>query len=142
MLDSGSGLANATLQQRLVLVRLFYDFLGEEGVRVQSGRPRPLAVEWFRGINSVLGVERTGIYGHSDACGWAIKDGVIGSSTTAGFRWAWRTKAWSHGEREPMAVLYQEVVNSPSRPGPLLGGINVDVDEVLATDFGQWDFDR
>ena len=27
-------------------------------------------------------------------------------------------------------------------PGPLLGGINVDVDEVLATDYGQWDFDR
>lgn len=33
VLDSGSGLANATLQQRLVPVRLFYDFLGEEGAR-------------------------------------------------------------------------------------------------------------
>lgn len=32
-LDSGSGLANATLQQRLVPVRLFYDFLVEEGLR-------------------------------------------------------------------------------------------------------------
>jgi integrase/recombinase XerD len=32
-LDSGTGLANATLQQRLVPVRLFYDFLVEEGVR-------------------------------------------------------------------------------------------------------------
>src|SRR4029077_835990 len=32
-LDSGAGLANATLQQRLVPVRLFYDFLVEEGVR-------------------------------------------------------------------------------------------------------------
>lgn len=32
-LDSGSGLSNATLQQRLVPVRLFYDFLVEEGVR-------------------------------------------------------------------------------------------------------------
>ena len=31
-LDSGAGLANATLQQRLVPVRLFYDFLVEEGV--------------------------------------------------------------------------------------------------------------
>jgi hypothetical protein len=101
-----------------------------------------VAVEWLRGINSVLGVERTGIYGHSNACGWAIKDGVIGHSTTAGFRWAWQTKAWSNGEREPAAVLYQEVVNTPSNPGPLLGGINVDVDEVLAPDFGQWDFDR
>jgi integrase/recombinase XerD len=33
VLDSGAGLANATLQQRLVPVRLFYDFLVEEGVR-------------------------------------------------------------------------------------------------------------
>lgn len=32
-LDSGAGLANATLQQRLVPVRLFYDFLMEEGLR-------------------------------------------------------------------------------------------------------------
>ena len=101
-----------------------------------------VAVEWFRGINSVLGVDRTGIYGHSNACGWAVKDGVIGHSTTPGFRWAWQTKAWSNGEREPTAVLYQAVVNTPSSPGPLLGGINVDVDDVLAADFGQWDLDR
>jgi integrase/recombinase XerD len=48
-LDSGAGLANATLQQRLVPVRLFYDFLVEEGVwasnpvgrgRYASGRGR------------------------------------------------------------------------------------------------------
>lgn len=101
-----------------------------------------LAVSWFRGINSVMGVRRTGIYGHSQACAWAIRDGVIGHSTTAGHRWAWQTKAWSHGQREPAAVLYQEVVDSPSNPSPLLGGIHVDVDEVLAADFGQWDLDR
>jgi len=103
---------------------------------------KSVAVEWFQGINSVLGVDRTGIYGHSRACAWAIDGGVIGRSTTAGHRWAWQTKSWSHDEREPMAVLYQDVVNSPSSPGPLLGGIHVDVDEVLATDFGQWDFHR
>jgi integrase len=41
-LDSGSGLANATIQQRLVPVRLFYDFLMEEGVRESNpvGRGR------------------------------------------------------------------------------------------------------
>jgi Domain of unknown function (DUF1906) len=103
---------------------------------------KSIAVEWFHGINSVLGVVRTGIYGHSRACAWAIDDGVIGRSTTAGHRWAWQTRAWSHDEREPTAVLYQDVVNSPSSPGPLLGGIHVDVDQVLATDFGQWDFAR
>lgn len=41
-LDSGSGLANATLQQRLVPVRLFYHFLVEEGLRESNpvGRGR------------------------------------------------------------------------------------------------------
>ena len=93
-----------------------------------------LAVNWFRGINSVLGTARTGIYGHFQACRWATNDGVIGQSTTAGHRWAWQTKSWSHGQRDSTAVLYQEVVNTPSNPGPLLGGINIDVDEVLAPD--------
>lgn len=42
VLDSGAGLADATLQQRLVPVRLFYDFLVEEGVRESNpvGRGR------------------------------------------------------------------------------------------------------
>jgi hypothetical protein len=101
-----------------------------------------LALNWFRGLNSVLGVQRTGIYGHVQACQWAIKDGVIGRSGSAGHLWAWQTRSWSHGQREPAAVLYQEVVNSPSSPGPLLGGIHIDVDEVLAPDYGQWDFSR
>lgn len=41
-LDSGSGLANATIQQRLVPVRLFYDHLMEEGLRESNpvGRGR------------------------------------------------------------------------------------------------------
>ncbi|BCO34113.1 DUF1906 domain-containing protein [Mycobacterium heckeshornense] len=103
---------------------------------------KSVALEWFRGINSVLGVDRTGIYGHAAACRWATEDGVIGRSSTAGHRWAWQTSAWSHGEREPRAVLYQAVVNTPSSPGPLLAGTHVDVDEILATDFGQWDLSR
>jgi len=44
-LDSGAGLANATLQQRLVAVRLFYDHMVEEGRRdtnpVGRGRYTP-----------------------------------------------------------------------------------------------------
>ena len=101
-----------------------------------------LAVQWFRGINSVLGVGRTGIYGHARACAWAVRDGVIGQSTSPGHQWAWQTRAWSGGAREPTAVLYQTAVNTASTPGPLIGGIHVDVDDVLAADFGQWDLDR
>jgi Domain of unknown function (DUF1906) len=101
-----------------------------------------LAVQWFQGINSILGVNRTGIYGHAAACGWAIKDAVIGASTTVGHWWAWQTRAWSHGEREARAVLYQAVVDTASTPGVALGDTHVDVDDVLAPDFGQWDLDR
>jgi integrase/recombinase XerD len=41
-IDSGSGLANSTIQQRLVPVRLFYDSLIEEGLRESNpvGRGR------------------------------------------------------------------------------------------------------
>jgi hypothetical protein len=101
-----------------------------------------VASQWLRGINSVLGVNRTGVYGHSRVCAWATGDGVIGTSTTEGHRWAWQTKAWSNGEREPSSVLYQSVVNTASEPGVVIGGTHVDVDDVLANDFGQWDFGR
>jgi hypothetical protein len=67
---------------------------------------------------------------------------VIGSSTSAGYRWAWQTRAWSDGKREPAAVLYQNVIVTAADPGVLLGGTHVDVDEVLAADFGQWDLQR
>src|ERR1700680_1458619 len=55
-----------------------------------------VALQWFRGINSVLGVQRTGIYGGINACQWAAADGVIGNSRTPGHRWAWQTRSWSH----------------------------------------------
>ncbi|MFV0494461.1 DUF1906 domain-containing protein [Mycobacterium sp.] len=95
------------------------------------------AIAWFRGINSVLGVGRTGIYGHSRACRWAIDDGVIGQSSSAGHSWAWQTRSWSYGEREPAAVLYQVVVNAPP-----LDGVSVDINDILAADYGQWDLHR
>ena len=101
-----------------------------------------VGVKWLRGINSVLGVERTGVYGSARVCGWAGDDGVIGRSTSAGHRWAWQTVGWSAGQREPRAVLLQVVVNTEANPGVLLGGTHVDVDDVLAADFGQWDLHR
>lgn len=100
------------------------------------------AVQWFRGINSVIGRARTGIYGHSRVCAWALQDEVIGHSTTPGRGWVWQTRAWSGDEREPAAVLYQSVIDTPSQRGPLVGDVHVDVNEVLAEDFGQWSLDR
>jgi hypothetical protein len=93
-------------------------------------------------IGSILSVDRTGIYGHSRVCAWAIEEGVVGYSTSPGRRWAWQTRAWSYGARESSAVLFQDVIDTPSNPGPLVGGTRVNVNEVLAADFGQWDLDR
>lgn len=97
-----------------------------------------VALQWFRGINSVLGVQRTGVYGGIDVCQWAGADGVIGSSRTPGRRWAWQTRAWSGNRVDPAAVLYQRIVSTASNPGPIVGGIEVDVNDVLAQDCGQW----
>jgi integrase/recombinase XerD len=50
-MDSGVGLANATLQQRLTAVRLFYDYLIEEGIRTTNpvGRGRYTPGKAFAG---------------------------------------------------------------------------------------------
>nr|BBX76606.1 hypothetical protein MFLOJ_03930 [Mycobacterium florentinum] len=96
------------------------------------------ALPWFRGINSVLGVQRTGVYGGVRVCQWAVADGVVGSSTTPGRRWLWQTRAWSGNQVHPAAVLYQRVVSTSSNPGPKVGGLEVDVNDVLASDCGQW----
>ncbi|KAA8967050.1 DUF1906 domain-containing protein [Mycobacterium sp.] len=96
------------------------------------------ALPWFRGINSVLGVQRTGVYGGIKVCQWAVADGVVGFSSTPGRRWVWQTRAWSGNQVYPAAVLYQRIVSTASNPGPRVGGLEVDVDDVLAPDCGQW----
>jgi hypothetical protein len=97
-----------------------------------------VALQWFRGINSVLGVQRTGVYGGINVCQWAAADNVIGNSRTPGKRWAWQTRSWSHGQVDPAAVLYQRIVSTASTPGPVVGGLEVDVSDALAQDCGQW----
>ncbi|MDT5201668.1 MAG: hypothetical protein QOE48_5694, partial [Mycobacterium sp.] len=50
----------------------------------------------------------------------------------------WQTRSWSHGQVDPAAVLYQRVVSTASNPGPVVGGLEVDVSDALAQDCGQW----
>ncbi|MEV0669205.1 DUF1906 domain-containing protein [Mycobacterium sp. NPDC050441] len=97
-----------------------------------------VALPWFRGINSVIGVQRTGIYAGIRPCQWAIADGVVGRSSTPGRAWAWQTRSWSGGQVHPAAVLYQRIVSTASNPGPVVGGLEVDVNDALAQDVGQW----
>lgn len=40
------------------------------------------------------------------------------------------------------AVLYQREIVAASDPGVVIDGTSVDVDDVLAADFGQWDLPR
>ncbi|GAA1891975.1 glycoside hydrolase domain-containing protein [Williamsia serinedens] len=101
------------------------------------------AVEFFRGCGDVLGTQWVGIYGSSRVCGWAIEDGVIGrSSRSNSGPWAWVTRAWSDDNGRGYASLYQRVIDTPSSPGPKVGGITVDVNDVYAADWGQWSIDR
>jgi len=97
-----------------------------------------VALQWFRGINSVIGAQRTGIYGGVNPCQWAAADRVIGNSSSPGHVWAWQTRSWSRGQIYPAAVLYQRIVSTASNPGPVVGGLEVDVNDVMASDVGQW----
>ncbi|MEW6635349.1 MAG: tyrosine-type recombinase/integrase [Actinomycetota bacterium] len=55
-IDSGAGLSNSTLQQRLTAVRLFYDHLVEEGLREDNpvGRGRYTPGKGFAGARGIL----------------------------------------------------------------------------------------
>ncbi|MBF6428694.1 DUF1906 domain-containing protein [Nocardia cyriacigeorgica] len=102
------------------------------------------AADFFRGAADAIGKEWVGIYGSSKVCAWAIEDDVIGrvpGSDTK--RWAWQTRAWSGNALDtPEAVLYQRVIDTPSNPGPKIDGYSVDVNDILATDYGQWSISR
>ena len=52
--------------------------------------------------------------------------------------WAWQTRSWSGGKVYPAAVMYQRIVSTASSPGPVVGGLEVDVSDALAADVGQW----
>ncbi len=89
------------------------------------------AVHYFTAACEVLGRSRVGIYGHSRVISWAVEDRVI-ADLGDGKYLAWQTPAWSAGERSPEAALYQ---GTPNVTGP--SGVQVDVNEVLHTNWGQ-----
>lgn len=79
-------------------------------------------IDYYRGANDVLGVERTGAYGEADVLDACFAAGVIS--------WGFQTAAWSKG-RHTRAHLYQRI------GAALVGGIVCDVNDILATDWGQ-----
>lgn len=97
---------------------------------------------YLQGINSVIGVERTGVYGHANTCIWAADEGLIGRAHTDSKFYAWQTRAWSNRIICPQACVFQNIVDTQSNPGPIVGGSRVDVNDIFSADFGQWNFDR
>lgn len=79
---------------------------------------------YLDGVASVIGRARTGIYGGY----WPLKRALDAGKA----KYGWQTYAWSGGNLDPRAQLYQY------SNGHFLGGIQVDFDKSEATDFGQW----
>jgi hypothetical protein len=75
--------------------------------------------DYFDGVASVIGLDRTGAYGGYQAISGLFDDGKI--------TWGWQTYAWSSGQWDSRAQLRQ-----------IQNGNETDVDQAMAADFGQW----
>jgi len=84
---------------------------------------------YFDGVASVIGVARTGAYSSYDALGWLLASGRI--------RWAWQScsTAFSSGRN---AVPYPGIHLWQNRTPFTFDGADVDGDQALTPDFGQW----
>lgn len=83
--------------------------------------------DYFRGVASVIGVERVGVYGGYRTIAAAV------SGRWA--RWLWQTYAWSGGRWHPSAHVQQY------HNGVLVAGGDVDLDRAMVDDYGQWGVD-
>jgi peptidoglycan hydrolase-like protein with peptidoglycan-binding domain len=89
-----------------------------------TDREKPTIAEYLKGAASVIGKKRVGVYGGY----WVVKyclDNAVAS-------YGWQTYAWSSGQRDQRAQLYQH------HNGVIIGGVNCDKDTAYAADFGQW----
>ncbi|OMC10313.1 hypothetical protein A5735_17720 [Mycolicibacter heraklionensis] len=81
---------------------------------------------YLRGWQSVIGPERTGVYANSKTIEWALQDG-LGS-------YFWQHNFGSPGGvAHPAANLHQVEIDRRT-----VGGVGVDINEILAPQFGQW----
>ncbi|WP_196775523.1 glycoside hydrolase domain-containing protein [Corynebacterium xerosis] len=97
-----------------------------------------VAVHYFRAAAEILGKHRVGIYGHSRVCHWAGPEDKVIGEVAPGRYLAWQTKSWSGGVvAKDYGVLYQRIVDTRDAPGPLVGGVRVDVNDALFEYWGQ-----
>jgi len=84
----------------------------------------PAVLSCLAGAANVVGVERVGIYGGTNALRWARTAGAAS--------WFWQALGWRQG-------VWLDWVNVQQyRNGVSFGGGNVDFDQALTVDYGQW----
>jgi len=78
---------------------------------------------YFTAIAATRPAYTIGVYGGYYVCKRVLDAGLASM--------AWQTTAWSGGQRDPRAVIYQTGQT-------ILGGADVDIHETTSPDFGQW----
>jgi peptidoglycan hydrolase-like protein with peptidoglycan-binding domain len=81
-------------------------------------------LNYFKGVASVIGKNRTGMYGGYYPIKWAFDAGDIA--------YGWQTYAWSGGKWDSRAQLRQYSNDH------VIGGVGLDYDRSVKSDFGQW----
>lgn len=89
-----------------------------------SADQQPEIDAYFDGVASVLGRDRTGMYGGYGPVGRAFDAGKIA--------YGWQTYAWSGGRWDERAQLRQY------SNGHTLNNVSVDYNRAVADDYGQW----
>jgi hypothetical protein len=87
-------------------------------------KDQPAIDAYFRGVASVIGLARTGVYGGY----WPLsrlKDAGLAT-------WFWQTDAWSGSNRLAGRHLHQHAATIR------IGGVSCDKNTALVADFGQW----
>lgn len=79
--------------------------------------------DYLAGAASVLGAGAVGVYGEADVIDHCLANGRA--------RYGWQTRAWSHGRTSTRAHVIQQLEQTA------VGGVLCDVNESVATDFGQ-----
>lgn len=91
------------------------------------GQYKAQVAPYLKGWEAVIGHQRTGVYANSKTIEWAIQDG-LGS-------YFWQHNWGSPGRvAHPAAHLHQVEIDQRS-----VGGVGVDVNNILKPSFGQWD---
>lgn len=101
-----------------------------------SGRPLYFAVDedvtdldrldaYFAGVATVMGKDYCGPYGSAPVCAHFFAQG---------FKWGAQTCAWSEGEIDSKAQIYQYAINMT------IQGYSIDYDRAYYEDYGQWGY--